>query len=291
MKVEILCSPSDGGNRMSTMQIVDLAGRENEQTSECTGERLRELTFINRSLFQLANCVNALSKPEDEVQYVPFRNSKLTLLLSESFGRNSKTCLLATLTPSSSAYEDNLLTCRFLESTGRITTWPVANKFSSQELKGRLETELEQMRKALGIYDGGDPSEALDAQGAEDFKSREALLRQIIAVHSPTNNKLGQDAQQVLLFEACARAGRCLDSATQTLDALDEANASMDETLGKAESYLSAVESRVHRMRGGDATRQKKETAGSVKLPPLVPVHKVPITFAVEMPPLIEIVL
>merc|ERR1719230_2350395 len=97
MKVEILCSPSDGGNRMSTMQIVDLAGRENEQTSECTGERLRELTFINRSLFQLANCVHALSKPEDE--HVPFRNSKLTLLLSETFKRNSRTCVLATLSP------------------------------------------------------------------------------------------------------------------------------------------------------------------------------------------------
>merc|ERR1711976_785991 len=100
-KVEIREGASDSGNRMATVQVVDLAGRENEQTSACTGDRLRELTFINRSLFQLANCVHALSKSNED--HVPFRNSKLTLLLSESFTRNSRTCLLATLTPRGSA--------------------------------------------------------------------------------------------------------------------------------------------------------------------------------------------
>merc|ERR1712137_526865 len=142
LKLELRNTPRGEGHRMATVQIVDLAGRENEQTSEATGERFRELTFINRSLFQLANCVSALS---DGAEHVPFRNSKLTMLLSESFQRNSRTYLLATLTPSSAAYEENLLTCRFLESTGQITTQPVMNRFSAEELRGQLQDEIDKM--------------------------------------------------------------------------------------------------------------------------------------------------
>ncbi|CAK9088727.1 Kinesin-like protein KIF18B [Durusdinium trenchii] len=107
--------------------VVDLAGRENEQTSECKDERFRELRFINRSLFELANCISALCDGNRE--HVPFRNSKLTMLpgaqlhqenprLSDSLSSNSRTTLLATLTPSPTGFDENMLTCRFLESAG-----------------------------------------------------------------------------------------------------------------------------------------------------------------------------
>ncbi|CAJ1419435.1 unnamed protein product, partial [Effrenium voratum] len=76
-KVEVRKS-SPEKNSMATIQIVDLAGRENEQTSECKGERFQELRFINRSLFELANCIHALCDGNRE--HVPFRNSKLTML-------------------------------------------------------------------------------------------------------------------------------------------------------------------------------------------------------------------
>eukprot|EP00434_Breviolum_minutum_P005174 symbB.v1.2.004561.t1/scaffold239.1/size255824/4 len=105
-------------NSLSTMQIVDLAGRENEQTSECKDERFRELRYINRSLFELANCILALC--DGNRDHVPFRNSKLTMLLSESLSSNSRTTLLATLTPSTKGFDENILTCRFLESTGGL---------------------------------------------------------------------------------------------------------------------------------------------------------------------------
>ncbi|CAJ1358701.1 unnamed protein product [Effrenium voratum] len=116
-KVEVRKS-SPEKNSMATIQIVDLAGRENEQTSECKGERFQELRFINRSLFELANCIHALCDGNRE--HVPFRNSKLTMLLSDSLTNNSRTTLLATLTPSPGGFDENILTCRFLESTGAV---------------------------------------------------------------------------------------------------------------------------------------------------------------------------
>jgi len=294
IKVDIRCSAADGGNRMATVQVVDLAGRENEQTSECIGDRMKELTFINRELFQLANCVNALSTDEE---HVPFRNSKLTLLLSESFKRNSRTCLLATLSPNSSAYNENLMTCTFLESTGRIKTWPVANRFSPEDVQEQLTDELTQMRSALGLPALGpsfDPASgpyySSEQSDAPEVKSREALLTHfgkrpseedtpgIVAEHHA-------DGKHSLLSEAYSHAGKSLNAAQGSLGRLEQANASIGESLGKAESFLSSMETRVKRM----AAHANNEAQQGVKLPPLVP-PKVPVTISMEMPEFLEFV-
>jgi len=307
-KLEVRNAPSgEGSSRMATVQICDLAGRENEQTSECTGERFRELTFINRSLFQLANCVHALSDGSRE--HVPFRNSKLTMLLSESFQRNSRTYLLATLTPSASGYEENLLTCRFLESTGRIATQPTANRFSSEDVALQLQDEIERMRQQLGL---SEPQE-VPAQ----LKSRQHLLNYLSggawAQHAngkrpgvpeagsaraggaggakvaggagaggpPSRREL---AQQVVL-DACNRVGKCLDNAATNLERLDSAHASVGASLGKAESQLTTVEVAVTELRhdspsygggGGSSSAQQDAKAAlrasqGLNTPPLLP--------------------
>jgi hypothetical protein len=290
------------------MQVVDLAGRENEQDSECTGDRFRELTFINRSLFQLANCVNALSS--GDAQHIPFRNSKLTLLLSESFQRNSRTCLLATLTPSSLAYEENLLTCRFLESTGRITTQPVANRFNTHDLRARLQDELEQMRRSLGFEKFGHRRAAPDDPL---FKLHEALLRQVSRSLNEGNTSSvpnRADMKQAILADACAQAGRCLSHVQSGLQKLDQANSKVSASLGKAESQLSKVEAMVEIQRSRQRSRHNRSRGRSddVKvsvlvdpLPPLVQISEPKqgakearsgeptVTFSVSLPPIIMI--
>lgn len=308
-RVEVRAAPDDGP-RMASVQFADLAGRENEQTSETTGERFRELTFINRSLFHLANCVHALTDGSRE--HVPFRNSKLTMLLSESFQRNSRTYLLATLTPSAKSYEDNLLTCRFLESTGRITTQPIINRFCAADLSAQLEDEIDAMRQQLRTAD------------APKLKSRQDLLRHLshssfgqLGVGLPQQAPLAAseskeqvsgpsagagrarggasaavsgvasanaEALATVAKATAAAAGECdkvdrrLEDVAAGLDRLTTARASVDEALFKAELQLTCVEAAVRDLRQhnslkSDEGRGRDSEDWKQKLPPLLPMR------------------
>jgi hypothetical protein len=78
--------------------FIDLAG--SERTKQSTGERLKEGCNINKSLMNLAAVINALSEvSEGKPQHVNYRNSKLTFLLKDSLGGNSKTNLIANISP------------------------------------------------------------------------------------------------------------------------------------------------------------------------------------------------
>ncbi|KAF4725464.1 hypothetical protein FOZ63_027717, partial [Perkinsus olseni] len=89
--------------RMTTVHFVDLAGQEDTKHGEMSGQKLKELSFVNKSLFELANCIHSLSSNQHHHagQPVPFRNSKLTLLLSDCLIGNCKTHMLATISPAS----------------------------------------------------------------------------------------------------------------------------------------------------------------------------------------------
>lgn len=274
-------------HRMATVQIVDLAGRENETASACVGERMRELTFINRSLFYLANCVAALSGGAAE--HVPFRNSKLTTLLSESLQNNSRTQLLGTLTPARGHYEDNLFTCRFLESCRRIATKPTLNLFSSEDLRGQLQREIDTMRKELGQV-----QEEVD-DGL--LKSRQLLLRKYSMLDRAHVTSVNRSAAKHRdMSDACDRAWKSLSEASSALQRLEEANAGAKACLEKAEGQLCVVEETVHDIM--QETVVEKETDHHW-LPPLLTARKeglqgrggpgpVPsVTFSLDLPRLV----
>merc|ERR1719197_2354000 len=94
------------------VHCVDLAGRENERTTSVTGERLVELSFINKSLFHLSQCIRGLGGEErrrkDGASTARFRNSRLTLVLSSALQGSAKTAMIATLSPAVRHYEENL---------------------------------------------------------------------------------------------------------------------------------------------------------------------------------------
>jgi len=108
---------NDVGTRLC---IVDLAGRENERTTQCRGQSLVELGHINKSLFHLTSVIQALAHPTPGM-IVPFRNSKLTLLLSESL-QCARTFLLATASPALSSFDETLTTLRLAHAVGHIRT-------------------------------------------------------------------------------------------------------------------------------------------------------------------------
>ena len=100
----------DGLIKKSTLNLVDLAGSERISKTEVTGQNLKEAQKINQSLTTLGMCIMALST---NANHVPFRNSKLTLILRESLGGNSKTTLVCTCSKKKHHSEESIQTLHF----------------------------------------------------------------------------------------------------------------------------------------------------------------------------------
>lgn len=138
----------NGDSIISQVQLVDLAGREQERTSGDDPERLRERSFINKSLFHLSSCISNLckAKSKDKLPEWAFRNSKLTLLLSHSLGGNSRTAMVAAVSPSAADAEETQSTLRFAGAVKSIKTAVSCNQMNKKDLVQQLNQEIERLR-------------------------------------------------------------------------------------------------------------------------------------------------
>lgn len=107
--------------RESRFNLVDLAGSERQQSTGTVGVRLKEAGNINKSLLALSNVINALVEISNGRQrHVHYRDSKLTFILRDSLGGNSKTRILANVTPSISCLSETYSTLRFAQRAKQI---------------------------------------------------------------------------------------------------------------------------------------------------------------------------
>lgn len=93
------------------LNLVDLAGSERQSKTGATGERLKEATKINLSLSALGNVISALV--DGKCKHIPYRDSKLTRLLQDSLGGNTKTLMVACISPAEYNYDETLSTLRY----------------------------------------------------------------------------------------------------------------------------------------------------------------------------------
>jgi hypothetical protein len=100
--------------KTSRFHIIDLAGSERSKYTNAAGDRLKEAGMINKSLSALGNVINSLVDiSEGKSRHVHYRDSKLTFLLRDSLGGNSKTLIIANISPSSICYGETLSTLKF----------------------------------------------------------------------------------------------------------------------------------------------------------------------------------
>ncbi|XP_040308224.1 kinesin-like protein KIF19 isoform X3 [Herpailurus yagouaroundi] len=106
--------------RQGRLFMVDLAGSERASQTQNRGQRMKEGAHINRSLLALGNCINALSDKSNK--YINYRDSKLTRLLKDSLGGNSRTVMIAHISPASSAFEESRNTLTYAGRAKNIKT-------------------------------------------------------------------------------------------------------------------------------------------------------------------------
>ncbi|KAL4687598.1 hypothetical protein H8959_019726 [Pygathrix nigripes] len=107
--------------RQGRLFMIDLAGSERASQTQNRGQRMKEGAHINRSLLALGNCINALSDKGSN-KYINYRDSKLTRLLKDSLGGNSRTVMIAHISPASSAFEESRNTLTYASRAKNIKT-------------------------------------------------------------------------------------------------------------------------------------------------------------------------
>lgn len=109
-----------GKVNIAKLCLIDLAGSERAAVTENKGIRMVEGANINKSLLSLGNCINILSDPNKKGAFVPYRDSKLTRLLKDSLGGNTKTIMVTCITPSSHCYEETVNTLKYASRAKNI---------------------------------------------------------------------------------------------------------------------------------------------------------------------------
>ena len=117
---------NDGKIRAGKLNLVDLAGSERQAKTEATGDRLKEATKINLSLSALGNVIAALVS--GTAKHIPYRDSKLTRLLEDSLGGNTKTLMIAAISPADDNYEETLSTLKYANRAKQIKNKPKINE-------------------------------------------------------------------------------------------------------------------------------------------------------------------
>ncbi|RNA18435.1 kinesin KIF16B [Brachionus plicatilis] len=137
---------------ISKINLVDLAGSERADSTGATGIRLKEGGNINKSLLTFINVISTLadmSGEQTKKQYVPYRDSVLTWLLKDSLGGNSKTVILAAISPADVNYAETMSTLRYANRAKNIINKPTVNEDPNVKLIRELRAEVGRLKLLL----------------------------------------------------------------------------------------------------------------------------------------------
>ncbi|XP_026202155.1 kinesin-like protein KIF1A isoform X9 [Anabas testudineus] len=163
--------------KVSKISLVDLAGSERADSTGAKGTRLKEGANINKSLTTLGKVISALAevdsgpnknKKKKKVEsFIPYRDSVLTWLLRENLGGNSRTAMVAALSPADINYDETLSTLRYADRAKQIRCNAVINEDPNNRLVRELKEEVSRLKELLYAQGLGDIIETFQASGAQ----------------------------------------------------------------------------------------------------------------------------
>merc|ERR1719189_3090599 len=161
--------------KTAVVNLVDLAGSERVESTGAQGDRLKEGAAINQSLSSLGNVIHALAEQsEGKKVRIPFRDSALTKLLQNALGGNSKTIMIAAVSPADINYEESLSTLRYADRAKQIKTKAVVNEDPTDKLIRELKEENERLKNRIK---GGDVSE----EELKDLSDKDSVSKDELA--------------------------------------------------------------------------------------------------------------
>ncbi|EGT47810.1 hypothetical protein CAEBREN_00726 [Caenorhabditis brenneri] len=181
------------------LQLVDLAGSERQSKTGAQGERLKEAAKINLSLSTLGNVISSLV--DGRSTHVPYRNSKLTRLLQDSLGGNSKTVMIANVGPATYNYDETLSTLRYANRAKNIQNVAKINEDPKDAQLRKFQLEIELLRKQLDEESPGDDENQEEAWEAKMKEKEDEMERKRKILEERVNSAANDEETHRLVKE------------------------------------------------------------------------------------------
>ncbi|XP_070134536.1 kinesin-like protein unc-104 isoform X5 [Drosophila bipectinata] len=178
--------------KVSKISLVDLAGSERADSTGAKGTRLKEGANINKSLTTLGKVISALAevaskkKNAKKADFIPYRDSALTWLLRENLGGNSKTAMIAAISPADINYDETLSTLRYADRAKQIVCKAVVNEDANAKLIRELKEEIQKLR------------DLLKAEGIEVQEEDELTKSTVIKSPTKSRNRNGSTTEMAV---------------------------------------------------------------------------------------------
>ncbi|XP_077830592.1 kinesin-like protein KIF1B isoform X14 [Macaca mulatta] len=271
--------------KVSKISLVDLAGSERADSTGAKGTRLKEGANINKSLTTLGKVISALaevSKKKKKTDFIPYRDSVLTWLLRENLGGNSRTAMVAALSPADINYDETLSTLRYADRAKQIKCNAVINEDPNAKLVRELKeevTRLKDLLRAQGLGDIIDIDPLIDDYSGSGSKSSMGSL-----TSSPSscslNSQVGLTSVTSIQERIMSTPGgeEAIERLKESEKIIAELNETWEEKLRKTEAIRMEREALLAEM--GVAIREDGGTLGVFspkKTPHLVNLNEDPL--------------
>ncbi|CAB3232163.1 unnamed protein product [Arctia plantaginis] len=226
--------------KMGKLHLVDLAGSERQSKTQATGTRLKEATKINQSLSVLGNVISALV--DGKSTHIPYRNSKLTRLLQDSLGGNSKTVMIATIGPADMNYVETISTLRYANRAKNIENKTHVNSEPGDALLTRFQQEIDQLKKQLeesinDVEDEGDEEDVSDEELSDDTLT-DPELDSLDPDEKKLRRKLRREEKEKLIREKAHQARKVLEEKKAELQRTKKQQEELKDKLQRLESKV-----------------------------------------------------
>ncbi|VVA94014.1 unnamed protein product [Arabis nemorensis] len=242
--------------RFARLNLVDLAGSERQKTSGAEGDRLKEAASINKSLSTLGHVIMVLvDVANGKPRHIPYRDSRLTFLLQDSLGGNSKTMIIANASPSVSCAAETLNTLKFAQRAKLIQNNAVINEdFNGDVLELRRQIRL--LKEELSLLKRQNISRALSFGSATANFSEFQVDSPSTEMHETGHQQAGNS----LVYES----GGCVRMSRKQLKSLEITLAGSLRREHVADASIKKLEAEIEQL--NRLVRQREEDTRSTKM-------------------------